>query len=496
MIRILLVDDHVTTIEAWSEYLEEHDFEVVIADSGPQALLALAEQKFDMCFLDMKMPGMSGLELLDAIQLDSGTPTVIMTGYSDLVTAKEAEDHGAFAFLTKPVAPEAVAALVEQALQSKSQDMAPETKSSPASGRGLGALIGQSPSMLEIFDLIQDLAQSDASVLILGETGTGKSLAAQEIHKQSDRATKPFVHLNCNAISPNLFESELFGHEKGAFTGAESQHEGRFERAQGGTLLLDEISNLPLSMQGKLLRVLEEGEFERVGGTKTIQSNVRIIAATNQPIQKMIDEGTFRSDLYYRLSTIPVHLAPLRMRAEDIPLLVENFVSDLAKKRNSPVPSISPQAMEEAQKAPWPGNIRQLFNAVNHAILRSKGRDVDSILPPNDSSRNLLDTSPHTASSSSLRLLEKDESGFRELDTILELPFQDAVEEFKKYYFQALLKRNGNRRTQAAKEAHIDRRTLQRYLDRLGMKEETADLPSTAPPDALYLARIRGEIDE
>ncbi|MBO0699603.1 MAG: sigma-54-dependent Fis family transcriptional regulator [Zavarzinella sp.] len=355
--------------------------EVDVAEDGQKALQMLEKQPYSILVTDLRMPKLGGLKLMEQINERKIPVTVIVTtGHGGVEEAVEAMRKGAYDFLTKPADPQHLVMMVQRALRERAlQDEVAALRQQLNGRLSFQNVLSKSPRMMEVFDLISHVADTMSTVLILGETGTGKEQVARAIHQASSRRDAPFVPVNCGALNENLLESELFGHEKGSFTGAAGQRKGRFEVANGGTLFLDEIGDVPMSMQVRLLRVLQERRFERVGGTEPVEVDVRVIAATHRDLDVLIRDGKFRDDLYYRLNVIRIELPPLRERPEDIPVLAAHFCQRFARSGRPPA-EISPEAMEVLLKCPWPGNVRQLENAIERACVTAR----DGVIrPPN-----------------------------------------------------------------------------------------------------------------
>ncbi|MDR4508420.1 MAG: sigma-54 dependent transcriptional regulator [Candidatus Brocadiaceae bacterium] len=373
-LKLLLVEDDKNTLNGLVKLLTHKGHTVTGVLSGYEALNALSKKNFDILITDMKLPGMGGMALLQEVKKrDTSIAIVVITAYSSVKAAVDAIKYGAEDYLTKPLNVEELE-LVLKKLQEKQQLIVQNRllKEKLKDKYTFSELVGGTPQMHRIFKTIEDVAPSTATILVLGETGTGKELVANAIHYRSERACMPFVVLHCAALSEGVLESELFGHEKGAFTGAIQSRKGRFEIADGGTLFLDELGELSLKVQVKLLRVLEKGEFERVGGEKTIKVDVRLIAATNRNLEKEIAAGRFRDDLYYRLNVINIHLPPLRERREDIPILSNFFLVKYSKKYKKEVKGFTQEAMEALCAYQWQGNVRELENIVERAIVLCK----------------------------------------------------------------------------------------------------------------------------
>ncbi len=377
-ISILVVDDELSIRESLSGWLQQDGYEVESAADGPSALAKTQETHYDIMLLDVKMPRMDGITVLKNLrESNADTAVVVMTAHGAIQDAVEAMKLGAYDYLLKPFDLEEMSLIIEKLVQV--QTLAMENlilKERVATISRFENLVGQSPPMLQLFETIVDVAQSDATVLLTGETGTGKELVARSIHAQSPRCYGPFIAINCGAFTEHLLESELFGHEKGAFTDASYTKKGRLEMAHGGTLFLDEVGDISIKMQIDLLRVLETREFTRVGGTVPLHSDFRVIAATHQDLQEGIRKKTFRQDLYYRLNVIHLQVPPLRERPEDIPLLAQHFLRRYATETNKKVDSIRPEALEAMRRYPWPGNVRELENALERAVVVGKGRQL------------------------------------------------------------------------------------------------------------------------
>ena len=370
-IKILVVDDELSMREFLSILLEREGYEVSVAGSSGDALRMMDSGLFDLVLSDVNMPGLSGIELLARIKEQSPETAVLMlTAFSTAEQAVEAMKLGAYDYIGKPFKNEEIKQLVKNALEK--QGLRRENillKKDVSERDSFCGIIGKSRKMRELFDMIQKVAASQSSVLILGESGTGKELAARAIHTSSPRKSKPFVAVNCGAIPENLIESELFGHKKGSFTGAVSDRPGLFEQAEGGTLLLDEIGELPLLMQTKLLRVLQEREFKRVGDSQVRKTDVRMISASNRDLESQVKEGAFREDLFYRLNVVPLVLPPLRERIEDIPLLTEFFCRKYQTSGQAAPATITPGALKVLMNYPFPGNIRELENCIERSLI-------------------------------------------------------------------------------------------------------------------------------
>jgi len=389
---IMIVDDEKNTREGLKWVLESTGAEIILAQDGEQALVRLGSQPVDVILSDLKMPRVDGMELLQHVREEfPETDFVILTGHGTVESAVQAMKRGAFDYLIKPVNIEELQLLIERVFEQKAMKQENERLRREVDDRyGFDSIIGRSAPMENVFEKIRQVAPTRASVLIQGETGTGKEVIAKAIHFNSPRRRKPFIAVNCGALSQTLLESELFGHEKGSFTGAVKQKPGRFELAHGGTIFLDEIGETTPELQVRLLRVLQEQEFERVGGTKPVKVDVRVVAATNRDLKKEVDAGRFREDLYYRLNVIRLDLPPLRDRPDDIPLLVHHFLKQFCKDHGREL-EVSPKAMTLLQNHPWPGNVRQLRTVMESAVILSTGKEI---LPKNLPEEIRNDTQP------------------------------------------------------------------------------------------------------
>jgi two-component system response regulator AtoC len=372
--KILVVDDEVDVLELMCELFESRGYEPLTATNGVEALKVIREDEPDMVISDIRMPDMDGMQLLEVLSKNySNIPVIMVTAHGTIETAVEAIKMGARDYVLKPLRLDEILAKVETIAQLKNLEKENEyLKSRLANRFNVKNIIGKSEKMNELFKLIHDVAPTSTTVLIQGENGTGKELIANAIHHNSPVVNKPFIKLNCAVLAETLLESELFGHVKGSFTGAIKDKIGRFEMANGGTLFLDEIGDISQNMQVKLLRVLQEGEFERVGGSETIKVDVRIIAATNQDLEEKIHNGTFRQDLYYRLNVIPINVPPLRERKDDIELLVSHFLEKFDEVYKKDIKKIEPDVMRALEDYDWPGNIRELENYMERAIVLNK----------------------------------------------------------------------------------------------------------------------------
>jgi two-component system response regulator AtoC len=460
--RLLLVDDDRAMREMLASLFSDLGYEAVEAASAEDALARLEEEDFDVVLSDIRMPGRSGIEMVsDVKRLRPETPVVLMTAFGSVDSAVEAIQAGAYDYVTKPFEPEAVQFAVERALERTTLGRENQSlRRAVDRTANLGDLIGSSPAMHDIFALIRKIAHNKSSVLITGESGTGKEVIARTIHFHGSTADKPFVPINCTAIPEGLLESELFGHVRGAFTGAHASKRGLFEAADGGTLFLDEIGDMGLGLQSKLLRVLQDREIRPVGGTRSVRVNVRIIAATNKDLEHEMREGCFREDLFYRLNVIPIHVPPLRERPEDVPALAESF---LAKHGDGATYKLSPEAMRALTAQPWRGNGREVENVIERAIALAEGTEIG----PDDLPLSFV--SSEVAGRSTDAFLRASAEGELTLREVEEL------------YIEEILSRTGGNKVRAARLLGIDRKTLYRRAERAG--REAAPCAAPAQPD-------------
>jgi DNA-binding NtrC family response regulator len=376
---ILIVDDEAVVRESLGKWFGEEGYAVETASTAREALLKLPSERWDLALVDIKMPGMDGLELQRKVhEIDPDIIIIIMTGYASVETAVEALKNGAYDYIMKPFDPDDLSHVITKALEHrrvKQENLRLRESLEEMQG---AELVGQSPAMQKVLELIQTVAPTDTTVLITGESGTGKELVARAIHNLSPRRFMPMVAIHCGALTETLLESELFGHEKGAFTGAQYRKKGKFEVAEGGTVFLDEISDISLKTQTDLLRVLQEKEITRVGGTQAIKVDFRAVAATNKDLEAKVAEGTFRPDLFYRLNVFEIRVPPLRERRDDIPLLADHFLHKFAHAMNKPFTSISRPAVDLLMQYDWPGNVRELENAIERAMVIGHGPEIQS----------------------------------------------------------------------------------------------------------------------
>ena len=454
MDEILVIDDEKKMHRILQLSLEGMGHSVTAASSGPEGVERARASLPSLVITDMKMPGMSGMEVLEEIKrLDPEIPVIIMTAYGTVESAVRAMKAGAFDYILKPFDIAEMEVLVEKALRFRRLARENEQLREELHSRyRFDNIIGRSPAMQRIFDLIVRIAATRSTVLITGESGTGKELIAGAIHYRSDRADAPFVRLNCGAIPATLLESELFGYDKGAFTGAERQKPGRFELAHGGTLFLDEIGDMEPALQVKLLRVLQSGEFEHLGGTRTVRVDVRVIAATNCDLEQRIREGRFREDLYYRINVVPIRIPPLRERPEDIPLLAQYFVEKYSEETHQGRKTLTPEAVETLLRHHWPGNVRELQNMIERAVVLTRG---ERLTP-----RSFVFPERGRRGSPGLDEVSLPEEG-------ISLP--RVVEELEKAYLKKALVQAQGVQTRAAELLGITRKILRYKIEKYGI---------------------------
>ncbi len=436
--KILIVDDEKIIRDSFSRVLMKEGYSVEAVESGRLALEKVAAEPFDIILLDLKMPGLDGLETLRELkERDPDLVSIMITGYPTIESAVKAIKSGAYDYLTKPCSPDELRIVVGRAVERRKLFLENEQLKRRLDSFLLAEpLIGESKAMQRVLEIIRKVAPTESTVLISGESGTGKELVAHAIHQLSPRREREFVPVDCNSLVDTLLESELFGHVKGSFTGAIKNKHGLLELANGGTFFFDEIANLSLNTQSKLLRVIQEREFKPVGGTQRIRVDVRIIAATNQNLQEAIAQKTFREDLFYRLSVVPIHLPPLRERKEDIPLLIDHFLKRFNRKRKKAITGVTPAAMEILMKHNWPGNVRELENAIERAMILEEGKEI----------------TPQSLTGLSASIpLEKNSPAPKNLASL---------QEIEKEYIALVLKHTGGHKTAAARILGIDRKTL------------------------------------
>ncbi len=464
--KILIVDDDKIVLRAASEILQREGYSVVAIDDAVEGLSAVKDPSFDVAVLDIKMPNLSGMDLLKAFkQTRADVEVIMMTAFATVETAVEAVKAGAYDYLTKPFENIDVLSLaVARAAEKKSMRDRTRVLEEALSARDqFEDLVGQSQQMRSVFKLVETVSYSTATVLIQGESGTGKELVARAIHYRSPRKDKPFVAVNCSALTDTLLESELFGHMKGSFTGATGNKKGLFEAADGGTIFLDEIGDIPQATQVRLLRVLQEGEVKRVGANETLKVDVRVITATNVDLTRAKEQGKFREDLFYRLNVITVQLPPLRDRPEDIPLLSHHFLKIYAQKIGKKVLTITPSAMEALTTARWVGNVRELENCIERAVVLTASETIDfEDLPPE---------------------IRNNQRGGGEVEvfSLAHLPYAQAkklaMRAFERRYLSALLEKSIGNVSSAARAAGVDRSNFRRLLKQYEVGGRTMKRP-------------------
>jgi len=448
--NILVIDDELDMLETFRSILKKH-YDVLTSNSGKDALGKLEEERIDLCLLDIKMPDMDGIEVLKRIkEIDRDIDVIMVTALKDVKLAVEAMKHGAFEYINKPFDVDELLTLTQKALEKRSllkENIALKEIVKDASR--YCDLIGKTPAIREIFKLIDEVSGTNSTVLITGESGTGKELVARAIHKLSKRKEKPFIIVNCAAIPDNLLESELFGHERGSFTGALERQIGKFELADGGTIFLDEIGCMSRDMQAKFLRVLEDRSIDRIGGGKPIPVDVRVISATNIDFKSSLEVGSFREDLYYRLNVIPINMPPLRKRAQDIPLFIEYFLNKFNKELNKNIKSISEDALKVLMSYSWPGNARELQNLIERIVALNKREIINLDDLPRDIIKNKHAELP----------LSKKFKG----------TLKQASQDFEKSFIKAALNEAEGNQTHAAKILGVHRTTLISKMESLGI---------------------------
>ncbi len=449
--RILVIDDEEDMLENCSRILDRLGYEALLESDGGKGVVRFEQEQPVVTLTDLRMPGMDGLEVLRTIRrLDPEALVILFTAFATVETAVEAVKEGAFDYIPKPFSADQLQLVIERALtQRRLLDENRRLREQLTETYRFENIVGRSRSMAQVFDLIKKVAASEANILILGESGTGKELIARCIHANSPRAARAFVPVDCASLPEHLLESELFGHEKGAFTGAVATRRGLFEEANGGTTFLDEVGDIPLPLQAKLLRVLQERQVRRVGGNRFIDVNVRVISATHQNLAEMVQEGKFREDLYYRLNVIPLPLPPLRERTGDIPILAYYFLRRYVAQSGKEVKGIAPKTLELLEAYPWPGNVRELQNVIERAVVLAEGE----MLSPAELPGNL-------------RLPQKVPTAMVADHLSLKNAKRHWVEAFEREYLTTLLKKHQGNISQAAKTAGVDRKTIHRLLKR------------------------------
>lgn len=458
--KILIAEDDDLSRANIAELLTMSGYDVMAAENGMKAMDALVQDRYDLLITDLRMPRVDGLELLKfSKEMNPDQVIIVITGYGTVNTAVDAMKLGAFDYIVKPLKDDLVKLTVSRALsyvQLKEENLT--LKGHLREKYDLGKMIGYSDCMKSVFETIEKVSASDSTILISGESGTGKELVARAIHYNSDRKNQPLVPVNCGAIPEELLESELFGHEKGAFTGAIRTRIGRFELAQGGTIFLDEIGDMSPALQVKMLRVIQEKEFERIGGIKTIRADVRIVTASNQNLEKAVAEKKFREDLFYRINVIPIHLPPLRERGPDIAILANQFLLKFCKLKKKRLSRFSPEVLRYFMRYPWPGNVRELQNLIEMFVVMKEDGEIGVVdLPPKLLNRGAAPTSPTLP-----QRIDLSEEGIN---------FNDVVNQFEKdLLLQALCKTSGVK-NRAAKLLNLNRTTLVEKLKRFNIMD-------------------------
>ncbi|MEE2776615.1 MAG: sigma-54 dependent transcriptional regulator [Acidobacteriota bacterium] len=455
--NILIVDDEEVLQDVLTALVREEGHEPLCARTGEEALTLIDREEVDLVLLDLMLPGISGMEVLKQIRKhNSDLTVVVITAFSSIESAIEAMKHGAFHYIPKPFKNEEVrhtirSGLEQQALRVENREL----KEQLQTRFGFGRIIGKSRAIQQVFDLIRLAAPSKSNILVLGESGTGKELVAKSIHHNSKRRDGPFVTVNSGSMPADLLESNLFGHVKGSFTGAISNKKGLFELANGGSIFFDEIGNIPIETQAKLLRVMQEKEFMRLGGVDVLKSDVRIIAATNANLEELVESGAFREDLYYRLNVITINIPPLRKRAEDIPLIAQSFLSNYGQENEKELKEIAPTAMQLLLDYHWPGNVRELENAIERAVVLSGGEILDVDLLPTNVSQPAEITVPAAAIPSN------------------GMSLKEAVSAYERQLIIKALRASGGVQKKAAELLSVKPTTLHEMMKRLSISAES-----------------------
>jgi len=456
--RILIVDDEPDMVENCQRILGRAGYRCLTATDPQQALALLESERPDLLLTDLKMPGMDGMELLrNARQIDPQMPVIILTAFATIESAVAAVKAGAFDYLPKPFSVDQLTLAVDRALAQRRLTLENLRLREQLQGTyGFENIVGRSPAMAQVFELVRKAARSEANILVVGESGSGKELIARAIHANSPRSAEAFVPVDCASLPEPLLESELFGHEKGAFTGAVKTKPGLIEVAHRGTLFLDEIAELPLGLQVKLLRALQEREIRRVGGTRQIDVDVRVVSATNRDLREFVTKGHFREELYYRVNVIAISLPPLRERRGDVTLLAHTFLKKYGHGRERPLRGFEPEAIQLLEAYPWPGNVRELQNVIERACALAEGDTITvRDLPEHVRSSQPVSSVPFQPPAATLPLKEAKARWMSELEAA---------------YLSELLKRHGGNVSQAARDAGIDRKTFHRLLNKYGLR--------------------------
>ncbi len=471
MAKILIVDDEKGVRYSLEKGLQSSDLEIITAATGRQGLEAVEEHQPSVVLLDVRLPDMSGLDVFDRIrERNSRLPVIVMTAFAQAKTAIEAMKRGAYEYLLKPVDLLQLRDTIAKAVELSRMRQVPALFENETSDGEADYIVGHSPAMQEVYKTIGRVAHQDVNVLILGESGTGKELVARALYQHSRRSDQPFLALNCAALPEMLMESELFGHERGAFTGADRRRIGKFEQVSGGTLFLDEIGDMPLAIQAKVLRLLQEQSFERLGANETIQTDVRIIAATNQDLANQVSAGKFRQDLFYRLNVIIIELPPLRQRKEDIPLLANHFLERFSSETGKEALSISPDCMELFQNYQWPGNVRELQSTIRFALLHSTGDFItQDNLPSALNLKKIPSTTPKTNIESFKELREYVTGLLQSNQTDI---YKTLERNIDRVVFEEVLNHTKGSQIEAARLLGVSRTTLRNKLRELGLMVE------------------------
>ena len=443
--RILVVDDEPIVCLSLANWLQEENYLTHSVHDGPSALTAVSEQQWDIVLLDLKMPGMDGLEVLRQIKkISPQTVVIMMTAYASVPSSVQAMKEGAYDYIVKPLDVEELTLMLRKVAEH--QQLVTENillRKRLTDRYAYGDIIGKSPAMQQIFEMIDTVADTNATVLVTGETGTGKELVARAIHTNSSRRYSPFIAVSCGALPDTLLESELFGYDKGAFTGADRVKKGRFELAHSGTLFLDEIGDISMRTQVKLLRVLQEKSFQRLGGTESLQVDVRLIAATNRDLQQAVNEGSFRSDLFYRLNVVNIHLPPLRERDKDIPLLVQHFMEKYNAEFAKKFDRVEQKAMDAMLNYHWPGNVRELENVIERAVVIDTGPEIQLRHLPFCNIEQPAGAQPQT------------------------------LEQVEKLHIRSMLEQQGWNIAKTARLLNIDRTTLHKKIKKFSLERQS-----------------------
>jgi nitrogen regulation protein NR(I) len=479
---ILAIDDDRAVLHLIEQALQPLGLPVIKAGSADEGLRLIESERPDVLLLDIKLPGISGLDLLERIQqLDRKLPVIFVTADTDSATTIEAMRRGGYDYVPKPLDLSVLLSVVEKALSTRQLMNVPVALPTGEAKETSGVLfLGRSAPMLDVFKSIGRVAQQNVTVLIRGESGTGKELVARALYQHSNRANQPFMEVNCAAIPETLLESELFGHEKGSFTGAQQRRVGKFEQCNGGTIFLDEVGDMSPLVQGKVLRLLQEQRFERVGGNETIQTDVRIIAATNRPLEEMVEEGDFRADLLYRLNGVSISLPPLRQRGEDVPLLLQHFLTRATQELNKPeIEGLSPEALKRLTSYSWPGNVRELQSIIRQAVLATTG----TVVVPDSLPAEALGKSPRTNATAS----PGDDGGPADLHAFIEARlrentsdlYAEALEFMERMLITRVLQETGGNQSKAAGVLGITRGKIR---DRIAAFDISVDKSVSVSP--------------